>query len=1144
MSEEILKVIIPQLIENFSPLAKSRGHQYFKEGKTQNLAINFNRMMLTAEVKDERRPHAVSVHFNMGTESLSVSESCTCPTQSRCKHVYATLLAAHQVLLSSSNISNAPVESPVPAKVALPLPPPPPPPPTNLSPSLSEWVLKVEQQAKGNGNSEVTPPKERKIAWKLVLNEGVKPTLCLSMEVVRLLKSGEYAQFPPQACCIADLLRSYSTTAAVRSIMDTNDWSVITALAHTHCDSLNYSVLTLSRPPSHEFLQQLLSTERCHLGDIHTPALQWGEERPATIVWELSPGSNAQRAVCRSLDTPASFFLGGDYPFYLDPQQLKIGPLSFEAPLSLVKALLAAPAVAHDELAAFQKVLTHRLPMLTAYAPPAIRKRTIAGKPVNCFHLAIKRRGAEQSIIGTLSFEYDTERLPLGALNEEIIYKTTTLVHKANGEILTVERATALERQAVKVLLSELRWEFYITQTHGNYQVVFRPTEKGDFMDTMIAILSTHKKELEKRNWRVTVDDALPFRQVEKGGEWFMESAGGGDWKEQDWFDLQLGTYISGERINLTPALLKMIDQVEKSSGEFLENLEERDPDALMPLATEDRRIVMVSVGRVRAILQTLIAQLQGTGAVSKQGNLRIARWSAGFLAELGRAQDAADVRWVGPDALYNFAEKIQGQQSLAPVEIPLGLHCTLRTYQREGLNWLQFLRSCHMNGILADDMGLGKTVQALAHILVEKESGRMRLPVLVVAPTSLMPNWRSEVERLAPSLRVLVLQGMNRHQYFDKISHHDIILTTYPLLMRDRENLLAYEFHMLILDEAQAIKNSDTQAYQIVQQIKAKHRLCLSGTPMENHLGELWSLFNFLLPGFLGDKKTFHNTYRKPIEKEGDMERRDALVQRTKPFILRRTKQLVATELPAKTEIIQKIELGPQQRDLYEAIRLKAQTELMRQIEEKGLARSQIAVLDALLKLRQVCCDPRLLRAENQLFEAESAKLEFLMEILPQMIEENRKVLIFSQFTSMLALIERELHAREISYTILTGDTVDRSAPVNRFQQGEVPLMLLSLKAGGVGLNLTAADTVILFDPWWNPAVEEQATDRAHRIGQTKAVFVYKLVTSGTVEEKILALQDRKKEMMAALLDAQDGTTVAWTIEDLANILTPLAIA
>ena len=326
-----------------------------------------------------------------------------------------------------------------------------------------------------------------------------------------------------------------------------------------------------------------------------------------------------------------------------------------------------------------------------------------------------------------------------------------------------------------------------------------------------------------------------------------------------------------------------------------------------------------------------------------------------------------------------------------------------------------------------------------------------------------------------------------------------------------------------------------------MVRRIKTRHRLCLTGTPLENRLGELWAQFDFLLPGFLGAGKSFTKTWRTPVEKHGDKLRRDLLAKRVKPFILRRRKEDVAKELPPKTVIVRTMELEGGQRDLYETVRSAMDQRVRDEIAAKGFARSQIVILDALLKLRQVCCDPRLLKNEGAQRVKERAKLDLLMEMLPELVDEGRRVLVFSQFTSMLALIERELLRAKLGYVMLTGDTQDREGVVRRFQEGEVPIFLISLKAGGVGLNLTAADTVIHYDPWWNPAVENQATDRAHRIGQSKNVFVYKLVVSGSIEEKILALQDKKAALAAGILSEDVNGLAKFGASDIAALLAPL---
>jgi superfamily II DNA or RNA helicase len=641
--------------------------------------------------------------------------------------------------------------------------------------------------------------------------------------------------------------------------------------------------------------------------------------------------------------------------------------------------------------------------------------------------------------------------------------------------------------------------------------------------------------QLKMIGWEVEIDTSFPFRPIENVGEWYADL----DQKavsSTDWFDLEMGIMIEGQRVNILPLLVKMIRSAE-------------NPDDLLKLKTEDTfylpmedgRVLPIPGERINYIARTLL-ELHTGDVLTKDGKLRLSKWQSAQMADMEAAMQATQMRWFGNEQIRDLGNRLRDFTKIELVPLPQGLQSELRPYQLQGLSWLQFLREQNLNGILADDMGLGKTIQTLSHILHEKESGRMTHPVLVIAPTSLMTNWRNEAHKFAPSLKVLVLQGYERKESFDQIPNHDLVLTTYPLLSRDKDILLKHRYHLLILDEAQTVKNPNTMAHRIVQQIQANHRLCLTGTPMENHLGELWSLFHFLMPGFLGDQKQFAKLFRTPIEKIGDEERRQLLVKRVRPFIMRRTKQQVVSELPPKTEIIQNIDLLPKQRDLYESIRLTMHDRIQNEISEKGLNRSQIVILDALLKLRQVCCDPRLLKIEAAKSVIESAKLQFLEDTLPEMIEEGRRVLLFSQFTSMLELIEQQLTKQNLAYVKLTGQTKDRATPIEEFQSGKVPLFLISLKAGGTGLNLTAADTVIHFDPWWNPAVENQATDRAYRIGQDKPVFVYKLVTTGTVEEKILAMQQRKAELLTGIFDPNRQSDLSFSQEDLEALFEPLA--
>lgn len=600
------------------------------------------------------------------------------------------------------------------------------------------------------------------------------------------------------------------------------------------------------------------------------------------------------------------------------------------------------------------------------------------------------------------------------------------------------------------------------------------------------------------------------------------------------WFDLELGIVVNQVRVSLLPVLVDLIRNAPQDFNPHALAAHADDEPLLATLPNGVR--VALPWGRIKPILGTL-GELYFTDKTGS--SIQLSTLDAARLEELA---GATQLRWIGGQRLRDMGQKLSTFGGVQSVAAPRGLQATLRDYQSEGLAWMQFLREFDLAGILADDMGLGKTIQTLAHILTEKEAGRLTQPALVVAPTSLMGNWQDEAARFAPELRVLVLQGKERLAHFDSIDQFDLVLTTYALLPRDEEKLREHAYHLVILDESHYIKNNRSKAAQAAGMLRARHRLCLTGTPLENHLGELWSQFHFLLPGLLGEEKAFNTAFRHPIEKYGDDNRRALLTRRVKPFLLRRTKDKVAKELPAKTEMVRSVELSGAQRDLYETVRLAMDKKVRTEIAKKGVARSQIVILEALLKLRQVCCDPRLVKSETaKKAAAPSAKLLELMTMVEELLEENRKILVFSSFTSMLTLIEAELQARQVPYAILTGDTDNRAEVVRAFQQGLVPIFLISLKAGGVGLNLTAADTVIHYDPWWNPAAENQATDRAWRIGQDKPVFVYKLIAKGTLEEKIQVLQQKKAALAQAMLNAGEGRSAAITQEDLQAIFAPL---
>lgn len=486
-------------------------------------------------------------------------------------------------------------------------------------------------------------------------------------------------------------------------------------------------------------------------------------------------------------------------------------------------------------------------------------------------------------------------------------------------------------------------------------------------------------------------------------------------------------------------------------------------------------------------------------------------------------------------DSFWNkLREKIRSFHEVQPIAPPKELNASLRGYQVQGLSYLNFLSEYGFGGILADEMGLGKTVQTLAFIQYMVES-HSKGPNLIIVPTSVLPNWEREAEKFVPRLRRLIIYGTRREGMFKYIENSDLIITTYALLRRDLEEIEKHEFNTVILDEAQNIKNPNTITARAVRRLNARMRLCLSGTPIENNLFELWSLFEFLMPGFLGSQHAFQRSIVKPI-KDGDAETLDYLRTRVRPFILRRTKAEVAKDLPTKVESVTCCALEEAQAELYSALARKLRAQVLADVDEKGLAKSQMSILDALLKLRQICCHPRLLKMDLPGFSNNlpSGKFDAFKDMVTEIVEGGHKVLVFSQFVQMLHIIRQWLEFSQMPFCYLDGASKDRFEQVDRFNNSpDIPIFLISLKAGGTGLNLTSADYVIHYDPWWNPAVESQATDRTHRIGQTRQVFSYKLICQNTVEEKILKLQEAKRGVAEAIIPGQD-TWKSLTREDL----------
>lgn len=602
-------------------------------------------------------------------------------------------------------------------------------------------------------------------------------------------------------------------------------------------------------------------------------------------------------------------------------------------------------------------------------------------------------------------------------------------------------------------------------------------------------------RELVREGWRVEADGSRVHQPTEMN---FQIKSG------IDWFELHADVDFDGRGVGF-PELLSAL-----SKGESTVRLDD---------------------GSLGILPEEWIAQyglLAGLGTVEEE-HLRFAKNQAGLLDALLAAQDNV----VADSGFDDMLAKLKDFTGISEAKEPEGFTGELRTYQREGLGWLQFLQGFSFGGCLADDMGLGKTIQFLAILQNRVRDGEERPPSLVVVPKSLIFNWKEECAHFTPDLKVAEYTGLDRAEMLPDFNNADLVLTTYGTLRRDVLELKEIEFDYVVLDEAQAIKNAGSQVAKASRLLQANHRLALSGTPIENHLGDLWSIFEFLNPGMLGRASVF----KLHSSDSQDTHSRKMLSKALLPFILRRTKNEVAKELPEKFEHTIYCDMGKEQRKLYDELREHYRSSLLGAISRDGLGKSKMHVLEALLRLRQASCHPALLDRGRS--ADSSAKLDALFLHLEELLDGGHKALVFSQFTSMLSIVKEHLEKRDITYAYLDGQTRDRQTEVERFQNDpECPLFLISLKAGGFGLNLTAADYVFLLDPWWNPAVEAQAIDRAHRLGQTKQVFAYRLICRDTVEEKIAELQGKKRNLAEAILQADNNLIKSLTVDDLELLL------
>lgn len=1129
------------ILLHVGPRALEAGRIYRAQGRVLHYANGGD--TISAQVHgNERRPYDQDIVVtSSGPGKATIRSECSCPVGAACKHVAAALLEG----LERGSAPQAPPR-------ALPrvetMPPPAKPGVPELPPQLASWLNALEE-ARERGSEDYPKTQQQRIVYVFapeVRYDGGIPRLQLVIHSTRLLKDGS---FSPTS-------RPYDSRHALTSsspakFLRPSDFRIFRMIAAA-CDRFGYysSESPFTDDGALELVEAILATGRARWLTVGGPELSLGPARPGRVLWDAGDGAEMRLR----LDAGDGLVtLNAAPPIYVDVEAGSMGVIDLGLAPKLAFRLVGAPPAPVEHAALLAERMAQKLPGLAPLAPPPPAPPVLYTEPPR---LALRLMRAELPLESSAASHYSsyygwrepTEPVGLarvvfryGPVDIGLAGAKDTLTRFHQGGLVEIHR----DRQAETAALKTLRANGFVEarkmrrRAPDKFAHDFLPDADNDFAwhDALYRDLP----RLAERGWTIEIDADFPVRLLTGRGDVDAEIR---QTTGIDWLELDLGVTIDGETIDLVQPIAAMIGAPDFDRQIFARSEQvfaEGEDDEPVYLRLADGRFLALPRARIAPIVAAIWELACGGALQGADGRLRLSPMDLAGLAAFEEATGGAGLSWRGGEKLREMGRKLTANAGLPDVALPETFCATLRPYQAQGVAWLAFLRDLGLGGVLADDMGLGKTVQALALVAMEKAAGRLAAPALVVAPTSLIANWRREAEKFAPDLAVVVLQGNDRKKRFAEIDAADIVLSTYPLISKDHETLAARLWSLVFLDEAQTIKNPTAATTQFIRSLRAGARFCLTGTPLENHLGELWSIFSFALPGFLGDLSGFTHSFRTPIEKKGDAERGRLLAKRIKPFLLRRTKEEVANELPPKTEIVERVETEPAQHDLYESIRLSMHEKVRAAIAAKGFSRSRIVILDALLKLRQCCCDPRLLKLSAKASaKAGSAKLERLMELLEALIDEKRRVLVFSQFTSMLDLIRPELAARGVAYSLLTGDTRDRAAAIADFQDGRARIFLISLKAGGVGLNLTAADTVILYDPWWNPAVEDQAIDRAHRIGQDKHVFVHKIVVSGTIEEKMTVLKEKKRALAESLFDHDGAPTLALTEADLDILFAP----
>jgi len=1064
----------------------------------------------------------VSLEYYDFDSSWELFADCSCPVSVFCKHGAALLTLITQHLKSSSHS-----------------------PSTLANKKAKQWLnqLKTTQEknqpSAGQTNAKKKQPSNTQfLAYCLKASKSEKRSpLKLKFHLGRHLKS-------------ADVIDTYSsphpTPAKPTRYMEANDsYPCYLYQQEPQYRFYSNSSIHLSGTLGAELLQATLKTGRLFLvtdrhdthhpttpvtlGDPIEPQLDWHSHMDGSVSPVVKLPNNA---ILLPTEPPYAFSFESAqlYPIKTDKhsqetiQEWKNGPT---IPATSIPEIL--PELEQVKLPKPNALTLKKLKPST----PTPRLKLYRKNPFT--HAGLHFSGEPEPIIGELSFLYHNHKFTPNLEEKPPVTASFSVIH--NDSILEIPRDTQREIELILTLVEE--WtivpSFVLDSTHvaPNHVSSFLPKTDPSFWDSTWAnFIAIGIPILEKLGWQFEIDPSAHIEVMDIGSDQLETGLSETPDHGIDWFQFQ-ASYLtpSGEKRSLLPilsAVLKDLDLDELDS--MIQDIDDSHKEVVRDPETED--LITLPTRKILMLAKN-IGELFG----QESPETPIHKIQAAGIADSLDMDSSKTLR-----ALAELGNSLKNITTLPKPKVPKSVKATLRDYQLDGFHWLQFLARHALHGILADDMGLGKTLQTLTHIQAEVSSRRNeKRPSLVIAPTSVVGNWQAEAAKFCPRLKVLFLHGSERKEKFDQIDTHHLVLTTYGLLVRDFDILSKHEFHIMALDEAQYIKNPASKASQCACQINAQHRISLSGTPIENHLGELWSQMRFLMPGLLGNQQDFRTVFRTPIEKHHSSEAQAALNRRVAPLILRRTKNEVATELPEKTHILHTIPLNKQQIDIYETVRAAMDKRVREAISTKGMSKSHIIVLDALLKLRQICCHPQLLKLPAAQKVKHSAKLDFLTrDLLPTLFEEGRKILLFSTFTSMLKIIEDHLKKEKIPYAKITGQTRKRQAQIDHFQDGDAKIFLISLKAGGTGLNLTAADTVIHYDPWWNPAAENQATDRAHRIGQTKPVFVHKLIMEGSIEQRIQELQAQKSALVDALLTT-DTNKLKIDKDTLNNLLAPI---